>query len=305
MSKRFYIAKNEDSDDMFHNALLEAGYVEEQNLFKVDFIVHDAVHPRLESFLRQTPNFVTPHAPQSSFLWDGILRTDIPVCCNFVSGPGGKKVMEAYKYPYRVEVVGFNRCPVRDFTPTSGNDLLIVPSHSLQHGEYTYPDYIDWAVETLRFILKNRDAFGKITLCWNETRFDPAVMDEMRQKGFIIIPTNPYVDPDPLKNMIKRIEEADLVLSCGTVGCVSVAIGKPTVFFSERGGSRSTPKDALHAFLYDHHLRFPAVAENMTIEEILAMRTRQNSKVEYWKQQIIGGPFNARRFVEVVGEYIQ
>jgi hypothetical protein len=288
---------------MYHSALVQDGYIETQDINLASFIVHDAVHPGLDEYLKHKPNFVTPHTPQSSFLWDGILRTDIPVCCNFVSGPAGRRIMELYGYPYRVEVVGFNRCEVRKFTPTTGNDLLIVPSHSLQHREYTYQGYIDWALETLRFILKNRDAFGKITLCWDEERFDYKFMDEMKKKGFIIIPTNPYVDKEPLKRMMYRMEMADLVLSCGTVGCVAVALGRPTVFFSERGQARSFPKDANNPHLYDHFLRFPLAAEKMTIDEILAIRTAPNPQIEHWKEQIIGGPFNAQKFIEVIGQY--
>ena len=289
---------------MFYRALQDGGYVESLNPAQADFIVHDAVHPNLEPFLITKPNFITPHAPQSSFMWDGMLGTGFPVCCNFVTGEAGKKVMAAYHYPYRVEVVGFNRCEVREFTPATGNDLLIIPSHAIQNGQYTYSDYIGWVVLMLRFILRHRSYFGKITLCWNETRFDPALMDEMIKQGFDIIPTNPYKDPDPLLHMMERMDQADLVMSCGTAGCVSVAMGRPTVFCTELGQPRSFPRDALHPELYHHYLLFPLAAEKMTIEEILAVRTSQNSKVEYWKQQVIGGPFDPQKFISVVKQYV-
>ena len=102
-----------------------------------------------------------------------------------------------------------------------------------------------------------------------------------------------------------RIEQADLVLSCGTAGCVAVAMGKPTVFITELGKARSFPRDTLHPDLYDHLLRFPLHAEDMSIEEILDVRKAQNSKVEYWKQRIIGGNFDAKKFLDVVGEYVK
>src|ERR1700690_162534 len=275
----FYGAFNIDSDGMYREALLAAGYAEVCDPFKSDFIVHDAVHPNLGPYLQSRPNFIVPHTPQSSFMWDGILPIDIPPACNFVYGQAGCDVMAAYRYPYRVEAIGFSRCEVREFEPTRGADLLIIPSHSLQHGEYTYSDYIDRAVSVLAHVLKYQYAFGRIVLCWNETRFDPALMNAMRETGFIIIPTNPNIDKDPLKRMMGRIEQANLVMACGTAGCVSVAMGKPTVFMTETNQARSNPRDALHSELYIHHLRFPLAVEDMTIEEILAVRRAPNEKV--------------------------
>ena len=304
MSK-FFLAVNTDSDDMFRDALLKSGYTRVLMPGEADFIVHDAVHPNLGQYLQSKPNFITPHSPQSSFMWDGILEDRIPVCCNFVTGEAGRQVMKSYEYPWRVEVVGFNRCPMCAFRPSTGNDLLIIPAHSLQGRQYTYPNYIDWALMTLRFVLRNRDKFGKITLCWDETRFDPAVMDEMKKSGFIIIPTNPYRDPEPLKHVMERMEQADLVMSGGTAGCVAVAMGRPTVFFSELGPPRSFPKDALHYERYAHLLRYPLAAENMTIDEILAVRTAQDPRVRHWRDQVLGVEFNAQKFISVVKEYVK
>ena len=306
MPKFFYAGVNTDSDGMYQDALIGAGYLETLAPSLSQFIVHDAVHPRLEHCLSALPNFIVPHTPQSSFLWDGILGTGIPTCCNFVYGEAGREVLASYGYPHRVEVIGFSRCVVRPFKPTApGRNLLIIPSHALQGDQYTYPGYIEWVLNILRFVLEHRKVFDRIVLCWGENRFDPALMAEMKRQGFEIIPTNPYFDKEPLKNMMVRIEQSNLVLSCGTAGCVSVAMGKPTVFFSELGGARSFPRDALHPGLYDHLLRFPLAAEKMDIEEILDVRKAQNSKVELWKQRIIGGNFDAKKFLSVVGEYVK
>jgi hypothetical protein len=301
---RFFVTRNADSDEMYCQALASSGFVEVSSPETADFILHDAVHPGVESFIRTKPTFIFPHTPQSSFLWDGILGID-PVCCNFVAGEAGIKTMKAYGYPYRVEAVGFSRCEVREFTPTAGNDLLVVPSHPLQHGEYTLAGYMGWVENVLRFILHHRSEFGKITLCWSEKKIDPMLVEEMGKSGVVIIPTDPYKDSEPLKNMMGRMEKSDLVLSCGTVGCVSVAMGRPTVFFSEFGNPRSNPRDALHPDLYVGFLRFPLQAEQMSIDKILEVRTKKNTRVEYWKEQNIGGPFNAKKFISVIREYVK
>ncbi|HEY6021077.1 MAG TPA: hypothetical protein VIY48_14565, partial [Candidatus Paceibacterota bacterium] len=102
-----------------------------------DFLLHDAIHegPELDPALKSKKNFIFPHTPQSWFLWDGILEVK-PTCCNFVYGEGAVRGMRAYGYPHRVEAVGFSRCDVHEFTPTSGTDLLIVPAHPVIGGGY-------------------------------------------------------------------------------------------------------------------------------------------------------------------------
>lgn len=299
----FYITHNPDCDDMLRQALILAGFLRGADPARADFIVHDGVHPGLELMVRSKPAFIYPHTPQSWFLWDGILRIT-RCCCNFVNGQAGVRGMKAYGYPYRVEAIGFTRCEVREFQPTSGHDLLIIPAHPLPKGGYTYPDYIEWASAVLRMVLRRRYAFGKVTLCWSETRLDPTLKEDLRRKEVTIVPTNPYKDPEPLKHMMDRIEQADLVLACGTAGCVSAALGKPTIFFSERGKPRSLPKTAAHPELYHHYLKFPLMAEDMSIDEMLAVRMAPDPRVEHWKQDVLGGPFQAEKFIHIVREYV-
>lgn len=180
---------------------------------------------------------------------------------------------------------------------------MIVPAHPSRKGQYPNPGYLDLVWDMLMRILKERDCFGKITLCWSEERINPDVLRGMQQKNVEHIVANPWTDPEPLKHMIDQIEAADLVLSCNTTGCVAVARGKPTVFFSE-GAPSSNPKAALHPEKYHHFLKFPLQAENMTIDDILAVRRKPNEQVEVWKEQNIGGNFNAAKFLGIIREYI-
>jgi hypothetical protein len=158
----------------------------------------------------------------------------------------------------------------------------------------------------LRKVLEKRDIFGKIELCWYEKDIDKDVLQDIRKKGVIITQTNPHHDKDPLQHMMKRMERSDLVLACGTAGCVSVAIGRPTVFFSEQGKPSSPPnKTALHSELYLDRLRFPLLAENMTVDEMLAVRMTPDPRAEKWKLDNIGGQFDAEKFIAIVREFIK
>ena len=301
MRPRFYITLNPDSDCMYWHALLAAGYDETDDPAQADFIVHDSIHKGVVAFLGDIPSFIVPHTPVSCFLWDGINKV-YPTKCNFVAGDGCKKIMQSYGYPFRIEPVGFNRCEVKAFAPTTGNDLLIVPAHKLDIGRYTDWDYASRVVAVLRFVVENRDAFRKVNLCWKDDSIDLSFAES---KGINIIRTDPYIDREPLKHMMERIEQHDLIMGCGTAACVAVAMGRPTVFMTEKGSvPGSYPQRALHSELYVNDLIFPLWVEDMTIDEVLAVRSSPNSKVEYWKSQIIGGNFDANKFISIVKEYI-
>lgn len=301
---KFYATENRDHDGLFIQALLGAGFTRVNKPAEADFLFHDSVHPEIRDFLSKNPyfpNFITPHTPQSWFLWDGIQPIRY-TCCNFVSGEAAVRGMAAYGYPYRVEAIGFTRCQVREFVPTRGADLLIIPGHPDRRGKYATPGYMEIILPTLERILQDRDCFGKISLLWCETRIDPEFMEKMKRAGFRWVYIDPFTDPAPLVHVMEEIEQADLVMGCGTAGCVSVAMGKPTVFFSEVGVPYSPPRAAQNSHLYLGQLRFPLMAESMTMEEILAVRTAPHPKTEYWKQQNIGGDFNAEKVVSVVQE---
>jgi hypothetical protein len=302
--RKFYLTKNVDLDNKYLQALLDAGYTN-TDLDHADFLFDDCAHGSLlERQARRHPYFIIPHTPQSWFFWDYPAHRVAPVKCNFVNGNAAVAGMKAYGYLHRVEAVGFSRCDVREFTPTTGNNLLVIPAHPTRKGIYSQPGYVQIVLKMIGFIISNRSAFGKVDICWNEN-IGSEMMQEARRKSIDFIATNPYVDKNPLKRMIERMEQADLVMGCGTAGCVSVAMGRPTVFFSETGIPHLAPnRPALKSHLYLDSLRFPLMAENMRIDEILKLRTAKNPRVEYWKLENIGGQFDANKFIRIVNEFV-
>lgn len=303
---KFYFAENKDSDSMILNAIVEAGYKKQDDPRYGDFIFDDgASGTRLERWSRIKPYFYVPHTPQSWFFFDWskkATRTD----CNFVNGSAAVWGMRSFGYPFRIEAIGFTRCDVREFAPTTGNDLLVIPAHALRDGKYAQPRYVRSVSDMIKFIIANRWAFGKARICWNVKEIDPDLANDAGKAGIYFIATDPYKDKDPLKRMMERMERADLVMGCGTAGCVSVALGRPTVFFSEVGTPYINSKvPAEHSELYLDSLRFPLMAEKMTIDEIMKLRTSKNPRVEYWKQQILGGQFKPDKFISIVREILE
>jgi hypothetical protein len=302
--KKFYITHNTDNDNKFAAALLQAGFIEVAKMAEAEFIVHDGIRREVVFGVGNRPAFIIPHTPQSWFLWDGLCAVT-PVRCNFVAGQAGVDGMKSYGYPYRVEAVGFSRCAVREFTPSRGRNLLFVPSHAIEGGGYAENNYVEKVMRVFDFIVRNRHSFAKITMCWdaqNESRLS----DKLRRCKINFIPTNPHKDKTPLLAMMERIEAADLVISCGTVGCVSVAMGKPTVFFSEIGVPHTPPNQAaLHSERYLGRSRHPCMAEKMTIEEIMAVRVSESEDARRWRLDNIGGSFNAEKFIKIVKEELE
>jgi len=303
---KFYLADNTDQDSMISNALIEAGYIRKYDPRYGDFILDDGARGTvLEHFARSKPYFYVPHTPQSWFFFDWS-RENTRTDCNFVNGNAAIFGMRAFGYLYRVEAIGFNRCEVREFTPTTGRDLLVIPAHAARSGVYTQPNYVNRAMDMLRFIISNRREFGKVTVCWRGHEFGTELARIAKRRNIEFVPTNPYKDASPLKSMMERMEQADLVMGCGTAGCVSVAIGRPTVFFSEVGVPYIIPGIPVsHPELYIDSLRFPLMAERMNINEILNVRLAENPRVRYWKQQVLGGGFKKDKFISIIKKILE
>lgn len=298
------MTRNPDHDDMLYDALIMAGCAE-SDMAHAEFVLHDAVHEGYAMRGDSRPSFVFPHTPQSWFLWDGMLVPN-KVCCNFVAGEGAVRGMRAYGYPHRVEAIGFTRCEVQPFRPTPGKRLLIVPAHRTRTNKYPEPDYVNRAMKSIRYFLGYRSHFEQITICWDEPAFVQFARRYVRERNIKVVATNPHTDKDPLVTMMGRIDNHDLVVSCGTVGCVSAAMGKPTIFFTEEGVPHTPPRaQAAHFGLYRDIIRHPLMAEQMTLDEIINACKAPDPRAEQWKRDIIGDNFDAEKFVRIIKEYVK
>ena len=305
VNKTFAVAHNKDAADTYVESLKSAGY--EEVMGDADFYLLDRgmFGRRLEKRLAlfsQKPGFIYPHSPTAYFLWDGPEKP-LPAKCTFVAAEGAKRAMQIYGYPYRVEVCGFSRCEVREFKPTAGRNLLFVPARPrIDGGRQKAKDL--WA---FKFILDHRDSFENITVCYTrglgEIGFF-AYESLYRDMGIEFILTVPKTGK-PTAEMIARIRNIDLVISCTSVAAFAVALGVPTVFYGESDILTSgNGAVAQHYPLYRDIYEFPLALERMNIEDVLAVGQAQNSLVERWKQLNIGSNFDSHKFLRIVSEYL-
>jgi len=296
--KKFSVKRNKDASLVFENALLDAGYeytkkVNEADFFLIDCEGRDVKRDKLLERLNGRPVFIYPHTPLTSWLWDGVYEP-IPVARNFVFSSAAEDVMEAYGYPYPVEVVGFTRCEILPYQPTSGTRLLFVPARPRKDGG----KHAELDLSVLHFILSNQKHFESITICTIRDYAFPDLKDTSRIK---VIRTDPKAVPSPTQDMVDRIDNADIVIGVHTTGALAVARGKPTIFYGQQ-----FPPDTVtgctpaHYDTYGDLLRFPVTIEEMTIKDVLDVRKFDCPRVEEWKQMNIGSPFSADKFIRTI-----
>ena len=303
---KFSVIANKDSTKVYIDALVQAGHERIGKTGQADFMLIDhehagGLHDRIEEFLKTRPVFVTPHTPLAYFLWDGHYSA-LPISCNFVVGSAAEYSMRAYGYPYRIEQVGFHLCEVRPFQPTTGTRLLFVPARTRGDGSYASKDYARTTPKAWQWILDHLDYFEQVTVCYVNDFMDEA---DYLTSGIKFIKTFPQQSAAPAAEMLERIGRADLVISCETVGCLSVALGKPTVFYNAKTTATSGNIPAANFEKYRQYYAFPVTLEDLTIQDVLAMRKNQNSAVELWKRGNIGGNFDAEKFISVIEEFVR
>jgi len=307
--KTFYIIRNKDAADPFISALEFAGYHRTHNMINADCMFIDCEHggeakANIFEFAKRRPTFAYGHTPYSYFIWDGIYEP-APVACNFVVGDGATMGMKAYGYPYRVEKIGWTGCQINDFRPTPGTRLLFAPPHLLGNGKYPRPEQYDLVKNTAMFLSRNLNWFESVVVsCAPQSimasGLDPLIDGRVEWEYF-----DAYQAKYPRKHALSLIWETDLVISSGTFGYISAATGTPTIMIGYRDWTPGTMSGiAKHYDLYRSHFAYPLTIEAMTIEEVMAVRTKRNDAVEEWKRLNVGDPFDEDKFISIVREYV-
>jgi hypothetical protein len=306
----FFMFENKDAGLAYERALTHAGhekYHRWTSMMRAGFGLIDHEHAGnrvrlLRAFLNSgRPIFVYPHTPLAFFLWDGGVE-NLPVSCNFVAGEAARQSMRAYGYKSRIEMVGFSRCEVKPFTPTSGTRLLFVPARLRGgSGGYATKEYTESTPRAFQFVLDNLNYFEQVTVCYTRDFVDPA---DHSTTGIRFIHTTPNAGPSPTADMLKYIDEADIVISCETVGCLAVARGKPTIFYNTKSTPALSGRYIQNYERYRQWYQFPLDLLDLTVNDVLGFRKAADPRIEEWKRGAIGGNFDEDKFLSVVREYI-
>ena len=305
MDKSFYVIRNKDAAAEYIDALLSAGYYEQNRIWHADFLLIECEHggttrDRIFEIARVKPVFKYPHTPYSYWINDGPYPA-APVKCNFVVGQGAVMGMAAYGYPYRVEPVGWTGCPIKEFTPTKGTKLLFVPPHLVRAGKYADHEIVYPAVvKAAEFIARHRNSFESVTVHYSLDGIDESGVGVLKKHNVTFRPVQIRGIEEPRKQALEQMQGFDLVISSNTFAHLAIASGIPTILF----GADTLDYHVNSYALYRDHYRFPRALEDMSIQDVLDVRKEEGADVKRWKELNIGRPFDAKRFLEVVKEYV-
>ncbi len=298
--KTYYANRYRDSFLAFESALQHAGFFSVDRPEQADMLFLDHEW-RLKVIDR--PLFLYPHTPYAFWFWDGIIPPSPRTVCNFVVADGARLGMERYGYPYRVEVVGFSRCPVKPFQATKGRDLLFAPPHPFKDGKFPRPG--DRAIHqaAMRFIAEHRSAFGRVVVRYasdfHTYGLESYGFDEFLRDDIVFTCARELSVRDALQSM----ESFDLMISTATFGYLALASGKPTILYGYKGivpGGRQG--DVKQYELYRDLFEFPCPLECLTIDEVLRTCQAPRPDVESWKALNIGHNFDVDKFISIVEE---
>jgi len=118
-------------------------------------------------------------------------------------------------------------------------------------------------------------------------------------------PVDIYRTPDIRRDALRAIADADIIVSQSTFGYLSIAAGKPTVFYGYKDMTPHSREGYVKQYeKYRHIFYYPLVLEDMSVDELLAARLTPDEHVENWKRLNVGENFNAAKFLNVIREYV-
>jgi len=241
------------------------------------------------------PVFLYPHGAAPVLSWDGMHEPCSMVTANFVTGKGHKEVMRRYDYPIPTHVIGWYLCPTLPWAETDGYNVLFGPIHPVMGHKYMYPEDVKANVRTYERLLE----IPNINLTVRHVG-DLKINGLWEAQGVRIL----HGQAD---NNYGNIDEADLIISNGTLAYMAIARGKPTIMLGQDTCGRDvigeTVVRAKSMGKYADYMRFPFdVDDHADLRRV--MYEACNREPIAWKRKFIGDPLDVQRFGELVEELI-
>lgn len=308
--KRYYIFTRRDASLSYQEALSSAGYKKVDDPNRADFLLYDLEHksylPVLERFsVRGKPTFIYPHSANSWYFWDGFHK-EHPVSCNFVFTEDIKNAMISYGYRSRIEACGFPFSDVRPpGQPMLEKTLLYAPMHTMGAEGVDFlraPASFDLNRKTLDRVFQLASLFKSVTVRYGKS-FEASGMYDPHLK-------NVHFEKAALSNRsgAQSIEQHGIVIAAGTLAYISVALGKPTIFFHQRNEAPREWNATVNSYeKYRHFLDYPIQLTDMSDSEVVRFGTdfkRFEKTIKQWMDANIGDAFSANQFISVVREYV-
>jgi len=270
---------------------------------RVDFVFTDsdlrARRKHLERLKRAGARacFVYPHTAGPNLVND-IEPAWEHVTAHFVATRAQRKIMADYGYPRPIYDVGWSLCELREFQQRPHlRYVLFAPIH-----------HRSAAVDQLA----NREAFarlaplavaGEIVLTVRHYKgLETTGIERVEHANIQYVETG--LEPEHV-----AIDAADAVVAHQTFLYLAVARGVPAVGFGTWIPSHIVPGDAVHYAPnwnnYVRELAFPLDIAFGDPHDLLWTAVEGDARVTDWRARMIGGPFDANRFMGIVEELLR
>ncbi|OGO35673.1 MAG: hypothetical protein A2W35_05375 [Chloroflexi bacterium RBG_16_57_11] len=247
------------------------------------------------------PVFLYPHGAAPILSWDGVWEPYEAVTANLVTAPGQAEVMRRYGYSRPINIIGWYYCEQRPFQTLrtkqseQGMNILFGPIHPMKGGSWSYPE--DEAINRRTFerLLKVRGA--KITVRY---------IGDLAANGLWEAPGVSYTQVKPT-NDTADIDQADVVISNGTLAYLAIARGRPTIMLNQLSGGRDLVKDKVMQVAnldkYADYMRYPFDVEDAADLSKVIEDAGQHEPQE-WKRLFIGQQLQPAKFCSLLGKLI-
>jgi hypothetical protein len=297
---KFKMFMRQDKGEEFERALVQAGYESSHDWRHANFILAD--HDQRGDIRRmQRDNkkfFIHPHSARSFVLWDGILPTTSFVQCNFVFAPGAKKVMQLYGYRRPIEVVGWTYCPIKPFTPSKEvKRVLFAPIHPNRGVDAKGRHLMHIDVELNRMTYE--------VLCSLPIELTVRYGGDLQDNGLKEKPGVNFEAADmTMLGALRAMEGYDVIIGHQTFAYLAIASGIPTVMFGEETMPHSMHVAVRSWQRYKNLLMFPLDILNGDPMSVLEQAASSDEKIQLWKEDFIGVPFEPTKFVQTLEKYL-
>lgn len=287
--------------DRLRKAIAHAGHQVVSEWPDALLIDHDAqvAHYRRvieRAYSEEAKILLYSHGAPVIVAWDGIWKPSQYVTAYLAQSPGQKAVMQAYKYPHPICVIGWHFCEQRKFSPALKlNRVLFAPWHPHSNG-WLNPEIMTLNTRVYsKLIATGHKITVRCVRSLEENGLYPADMVENQQSNMTI------------EDAVKAIDAAQLVVSNpGTFASLAVARGKPVVMY----GQDIQPHDGYSADglryvkswdAYRDLMRYPYdITDSKPNATANIIHAAANQEAVQWRAQFIGEPFNPAEFVELL-----
>lgn len=313
--KYFFFYRHQHKGDALKQALLDNGWMETRNMHRSRASFFDLdIESRIgliDTLVRLGQKvFIYPHGARPTMAY--VFKTNRPhpyVTAYITPSAGHAELIRKMDYPHPFIIPGWwltEILPFRPYLTKKPKSVLFGPLHPNGNG---------WLCDLDRKI--NLDAYRALLRAKKTLKFKLTIrhIHSLEKNG---LPPHEsgvkYITGDTTGNEIDQIRDADLVVGHQTFGYKAVALGVPTVFFSEWYTPRigNTPetlgtidedywRETKHLYIFPYDLNKPGVDPVQTILD--AGHPKANTAISDWRERFIGGNFNAKYFSDQIEHY--